>query len=315
MTIRRALRAAAALSLLGAALAGCAANGTADDGRLSVAAGFYPLAWVAQEVGGPEVRVVNLTAAGQEPHDSELTVNKTVELARADLVLLSGGLQPTVDQAAQENAQGAVLDATDVVTLRRALTDGHHEDDGHNHDHEQDHEHGDLDPHFWLDPLLMADLADAVADELGGIDPERATTYAANADALRAELTGLDGEFAEGLARCERDTMVVSHDAFGYWERYGLHFEAIAGLSPGAEPTPADLQRLQELIQQQGLTTVFTETLVAPDLAQSLAEDLGIETAVLDPLEGLDEASIEAGADYLSVMRDNLAALQEAGGC
>ena len=105
----------------------------------------------------------------------------------------------------------------------------------------------------------------------------------------------------------------VSHDAFGYLERYGIHFEPIAGLTPGAEPTPADLGRLQELIREEGVTTVFSERLASPAMARTLAEDVGVQTAVLDPVEGLtDETS---GSDYVALMEDNLAALQEAGGC
>src|SRR5690606_30757288 len=121
--------------------------------------------------------------------------------------------------------------------------------------------HGDEDPHFWLDPLLMADLGEAVAAELGGIDPDRAADYDAAAATLREQLTELDTAYADGLATCERATVVVSHDAFGYLRRYGLTFEPIAGLSPDAEPTPADLQHLQELIRTDGITTVFSETL------------------------------------------------------
>ncbi|HEV2796352.1 MAG TPA: zinc ABC transporter substrate-binding protein, partial [Nocardioides sp.] len=169
------------------------------------------------------------------------------------------------------------------------------------------------DPHFWLDPLLVADFADAVAAELADVDPDGATTYADNAAALRTELETLDQEFTDGLAGCERSTTVVSHDAFGYLARYGLDFEPIAGLSPDAEPTAADLGRLQSLITSDGVTTVFSERLVSAKMADTLAGDLGVTTAVLDPIEGLsDETSDE---DYLSLMRENLTALREANGC
>jgi len=107
--------------------------------------------------------------------------------------------------------------------------------------------------------------------------------------------------------------VVVSHDAFSYLERFGLHIEGIAGLSPEAEPTPADLARLQDLIGSEGITTVFSERLVSQRLSQTLADDMGITTAVLDPIEGLsDETSDE---DYLSLMRENLSALELANGC
>ncbi len=179
-------------------------------------------------------------------------------------------------------------------------------DDAHAHDAE-------VDPHFWQDPLLLADVADAVAASLTEVDPAHTTAYAAHAADMRAELEALDADYTAGLARCTRRTVVVSHEAFGYLERYGLHFEAINGISPDAEPTPADLARLQQLVRDEGITTVFYETLATPKLAETLARDLGIGTAVLDPLEGLSDQT--AGEDYLSLMRANLAALKEANGC
>ncbi len=149
--------------------------------------------------------------------------------------------------------------------------------------------------------------------KLAAIDPEHADDYAANAAALRSDLESLDRSYDKGLANCDRSTVVVSHDAFGYLAKYGLDMEPIVGLSPGAEPTPADLARLQDLIRTDGITTVFSERLVSPRLSQSLATDMGITTAVLDPIEGLSDQT--ADEDYLSLMKQNLAALRKADGC
>jgi zinc transport system substrate-binding protein len=269
-------------------LTACAAQ-AADDGRVQVTAGFYPLAWVAERVGGPDVDVVSLTQPGVEPHDLEPTFARTVALARADLVVVQRGLQPAIDESVAQNAEGRVLDTTQVAPL-----------------------HGD-DPHFWLDPVLLADVGDAVAAELSDIDPQHAPTYAANAAKLRGDLLQLDHDFTTGLADCERHVIVSSHDAFGYWSKYGIEVAPVAGLTPDAEPTPAGIARLQQLIRDEGITTVFSERLASPELTDSLAHDLGLRTAVLDPVEGL--ASADSKDDYLSLMRQNLAALQEANGC
>ncbi len=271
-------------------LTGCAAL-AADDERVQVTAGFYPLAWVAERVGGTTVKVTGLADPGVEPHDIEPTFARTVALARADLVVVEHGLQPAIDEAVEQNAEGRVLEVGDVVSLH------------------------DGDPHFWLDPALLADLGAAVAAELSSLDPPHAATYSANAAALRADLEGLDRAFATGLERCERHVIVSSHGAFGYWAKYGIEVEPITGLTPDAEPTPAGLARLQALIREQGITTVFSERLASPELTDSLARDLGLRSAVLDPVEGLTADQAEQGADYLTVMRANLSALQEANGC
>ena len=305
---------AALLLTASASLAGCGAFDdpvTSADG-IQVAAAFYPLAYVAERVAGDHASVENLTAPGGEPHDLELDPQETAAVAGADLVVYESGMQPAVEDAIATSAGGETLDVADVVELRPA---GEHagEHAGETEGEHAGHDHGDLDPHFWQDPLLMADLGDAVAERLAEADPEHAAAYRANAEDLRGDLEALDQEYADGLARCARSTVVVAHDAFGYLGRYGLDFEPIAGLSPDAEPTPADLAHLQQLIREDGITTVFYESLGGPDIADQLAKDTGVRTAVLDPLEGLTDAT--ADEDYLSLMRANLAALEEANGC
>ncbi len=272
---------------------GCSPQQGGSDG-VRIAAAFYPLQYVAQRVAGDLATVDNLTQPGREPHDLELSIQETRNIAGADLVVHEAGFQPTVDDSIEQNATGVVIDVTDVVDLR-------------------DSADGQSDPHFWQDPLRMATLGDSIAARLAEIDPDHGDTYAANAADLRADLEALHADYTSGLADCERTTIVVSHDAFGYLREYGLEIEPVAGLSPGAEPTAADLSRLQQLISRDGITTVFSERLVSPRLTESLASDMGITTEILDPVEGLsDETSSE---DYLSLMRENLAALELANGC
>jgi zinc transport system substrate-binding protein len=286
------MRLAPLLALLLVSTSGCAAfrdDSAAASGKIGVAAAFYPLAFVAQEVGGDQVAVTNLTQPGKEPHDLELDIKTTEDVADAQLVLVEHGFQPAVDDAVAQVATGDVLDVADVVDLE-----------------------GD-DPHFWQDPTRMATLTQAVADELADLDPDHAADFRVRAERLSGELSDLDTAYADGLRGCQRDTIVVSHDAFGYLGKYGLDIEGIAGLSPEAEPTPADLARLEDLIRSDGITTVFSERLVSPKLTAQLADDLGIRTEVLDPIEGLSD--VTAGEDYLSLMRENLAALEQANGC
>lgn len=300
--MKRLAAAAIAGTLLVSVTTGCAAftddSATSADG-VEVAAAFYPLQYVTDRVAGDHASVENLTAPGGEPHDLELNPKETGEVAQADLVVYEGGFQPSVDDAVDENASGATLDVATVVDLVPFRDHGVDSDE--------------IDPHFWQDPLLLADVGDAVADQLADVDPTHADDYRANADDLRGDLEALDQEYADGLAGCERTTIVVSHDAFGYLQRYGLTMDAILGLSPDSEPTPADLARLQDVIREDGVTTVFSETLASPESADALANDMGVRSEVLDPIEGLSDET--AGEDYLSLMRANLSALEEANGC
>ncbi|MBZ5741018.1 metal ABC transporter substrate-binding protein [Nocardioides mangrovi] len=300
-----------AVAAIGAALllpvvSGCAAftddSASSADG-VEVAAAFYPLQYVAERVAGDRlghgVTVETLTAPGGEPHDLELSPKQVADVAQADLVVYERGFQQSVDDAVDTNATGDTVDAASVVDLVPFREHGVDSDE--------------IDPHFWQDPLMLADVADTVADHLADIDPGHADDYQANADDLRSDLEQLDQDYTAGLASCERSTVVVSHDAFGYLQRYGIQMKAILGLSPESEPTPADLAELQDLVKSEGITTVFSETLAPKEVAESLAHDTGVKSAVLDPIEGLSDET--ADEDYLSLMRSNLSALQEANGC
>ncbi len=265
-------------------LAGCGGSGR----RTDVVAAFYPLAYAAQAVGGESLRVRNVTPAGAEPHDIELTPQDVVAVERARLVIyLSHGFQPALEHAVRD-ASGRRLDALAGLPL--------HSGEG-----------GKTDPHVWLDPVLFARIVRRVGVAL---DRPRA------AAALTAKLHALDLDYRTGLAHCARREFVTSHAAFGYLSaRYGLHQVSITGVDPESEPSAQKLGSLAELVRRLHVRTVFFERLVSPKLAETVARAAGAKTAVLDPIEGLTPAESTSGATYLSLMRQNLGALRQALGC
>jgi zinc transport system substrate-binding protein len=292
---------------------------------ISVVASFFPLAEVARAVGGDLVQVSNLTRAGTEPHDLELTASQVDQLEDADLVLYLGqGFQPAVAEVV-ERRSGRRVDLLEVIEPGEGELDDHDDAPSEGEVQAPDeeptaggHEHpeGGMDPHFWLDPTLLARAVDRVEAALAEASPDQAGAFAANADRYQESLAELDAEFEQGLADCDRRDLVTSHAAFHYLaERYGLRQLPIAGLSPESEPGPDRMAELADLITEVGVTTVFYETLAAPDVAETLAREAGVEVAVLNPLEGLTQAEIDAGKDYAAVMGDNLAALTKALGC
>jgi zinc transport system substrate-binding protein len=299
------------------ALAACSTTTGGDDGTVQVLASFYPLQMIAQQVGGDRVEVGSLTPPGAEPHDVELSPAQVASVSAAQLVVYQSGFQAAVDAAVSEAGPARTVDAADLAHLETTEQEGHTQElGGESHDeagHEDEgHEHGGLDPHFWLDPTRMPAVADAVADALSEIDPDGADTYRANATALDARFDELDAAYTAGLATCERRTVVTTHEAFGYLaQRYDLQQVGIAGVDPETEPSPARLRDVGDLVRAQGVTTIFFETLASPKVAQTLASDLGVETAVLDPIEGLtDDAQ-----DYFTISEANLEALRVALSC
>ena len=261
------------------ALAGCG-GGASDD---TIVAAFYPLAFAAGQVAGPDAEVVNLTPPGAEPHDLELSPRDVGRVRDAALAVYAGdGFQPAVQQAVEGRGGPSV----DVLAHAGAVGE---------------------DPHVWLDPVRFATVAREIASALG--------TPAA-ADDLVARLDALDDEYRRGLGRCARREVVTSHAAFGYLAaRYGLVQVPLVGLQPEAEPGPREVERLVDEVRATGATTVFSEPLASPALADAVAREAGVATAVLDPLEGLTADETDAGADYFSVMEKNLDMLRTALGC
>lgn len=284
--------------------AGCTGGaggvGGAEDDRLAVLASFYPLQYVVEHVGGDLVAVSSLTPPGAEPHDVELSPSQVRAVGEADVVVYLSGFQAAVDDAVAARTPEHLVDAARTTAVAEHLGEA----DGH------DHEGGD--PHFWLDPTLLAALAPDVAAALAQADPAHADAYTAGAEALLRDLTALDEELATGLADCDQSVIVTAHTAFGYLtERYGLEQVGLSGLDPEAEPSPARLREIRDVVAASGVTTVFTEALVSPKVAETLAADLGITTAVLDPVE----SQVDPEVDYREAMEQNLVALRAALGC
>ncbi|MFJ5232158.1 metal ABC transporter solute-binding protein, Zn/Mn family [Kitasatospora sp. NPDC088391] len=304
---------AVAASLLLSACGGTSSAADKDGGKLEVVASFYPMEFLARQIGGEHVKVADLTAPGVEPHDLELTAKQVAAVQRADAVVYLKGLQPTVDQAVAQSHSKHVVDATAASPLvDHHLDEGTTEPEGHSADDGHDHEHSGAagDPHIWLDPTRYAAVAKSVGAGLAAADPANAAEYQRNTDALVDRLASLDQEFRDGLKSVDTRTFITSHAAFGYLaDHYGLDQVAINGVDPEAEPTPSRLAAIQQAAKENGATTVFFESLVSPKLATTMAGDLGLKTAVLDPLEGIKEPDKN---DYFSVMRQNLANLRTA---
>lgn len=293
------------------ALSACSSAGAAggSGGKYDVVASFYPMAFLAERIGGSHVHVTSLTQPGQEPHELEISAQQTVQLEKSDAVLYLKGLQPNVDKAVAQSGIATKVDAASLTTLEEHGTDvGGHADE---HDAHHDEEHGGKDPHVWLDPVRYAQIAEGVGKAFEKGDPDHAADYRKNTAALVKELGELNTRYETRLKDAKSTVFITTHAAFGYLaERYGLTQEAINGLDPESEPSAARVKDLQETAKSDGVTTVFYETLVSDKTAKTLAKDAHLKTDVLDPLEGITDKS--RGTDYFQVMDANLEALQKA---
>ena len=318
---RRTLLSALGLGAGAALLAACGEGTAADGDGLSVVTSAYALSFLVTRIGGEHVALTDLTTPGADAHGLELSVKQTMIVEEADLVLQIPGFQTALDDAIASQGGDNVLDASSVITLLAAdagsAEEGHageseeehaeHAEEGDSH---EGHDHGPNDPHFWHDPLRMADLGDAIAARLGELSPEHAEEFTSAAATVREELEQLDAELTSAFEDVadERRTFITSHAAYTYLaDRYDLHQVGISGIDPETEPSPQRLLALETVVRDEEVTTIFFEATASPKVAQTLADNLGIDSAELDNLE--TQQSPEA--DYPAVMRSNCTAITE----
>ncbi|WP_326817069.1 metal ABC transporter substrate-binding protein [Streptomyces sp. NBC_01762] len=313
MNVRRLIPTAAVAGAVALGLTTLSACSTSDAAeskngdKLDVVASFYPMQFLAEEIGGTHVSVTTLTKPGVEPHDLELSPRQIGGLGDADYILYLKGIQPAVDDAIVQSGVRNSVDAAKLTTLEDHGT----ETGGDEHGHAHEGEGAGADPHIWLDPVKYAEVAEGVGKSLEKADPNHAADYRTNTDALVKKLDALNTSYRKGLSDTATKTFITTHSAFGYLaERYGLIQEGIAGVDPESEPSPARVKDIHTIAEKNKATTVFFETLASDKTAKTVARDTGLKTDVLDPLEGITAKS--KGDNYIEVMQSNLAALQKA---
>lgn len=286
--------------LLSSLLFGCTSGMNTDSERLQVAATIYPLVFFAEQIGGDLVEVTALVPQGLEPHDYEPSPNDLKALYDADLVIYNGAaLEPWMEDLGSELTEDDVelFEAASHVDLI-ALSD---------------EENGEWDPHVWLDPIRAKTIVNSLASTMAGLDSENAETYQNNAKVIMAELDKLSEDFTMELAlmSCSAREFVTAHEAFAYLaDRYGFTMISISGINPQDEPSIKELEEISKVVEEHGLTTIYTETLVSSAYAETISEETGATLMVLNPLEGLTAEDVAAGENYFSIMKRNFGNLK-----
>ncbi len=324
---------AAALLSLGVVLAGCgnagsngaastssegATTGSSSTGKLHIITSFYPMEEFTSKVAGDLADVEVLIPPGTEPHDWEPTPQDIAKMTEASMIVYNGaGMEGWIDQVKDSlGSNGPVLvEASKGVQILQGTEEEDHEHEGEEEagHSEEAHDHGGFDPHVWLSPKQAQNEVKNIEAALVQLDPTHANQYKQNADAYIKELTQLDSDYTKGLSNTKRKDFITQHAAFAYMARdYGLTQVPISGLSPEQEPTAAQMAKVVDFAKQHSVKTIFFETLVSPKIAETIANEVGAKTAVLNPLEGLTDDQVKAGENYITVMKENLAGLEKA---
>jgi len=263
--------------------------------KLQVTTSFYPLYFFTTQIAGDKADVYNVTPAGAEPHDYDPTTQDLAHIEDSQLLVLNG----VKLEAWGERIKTSLQDThTRVITVGDSVANiaG--------------------DPHAWLDPVLAKQEAASIAQALEQADPSNASVYAENLQILNDKLDQLNQSYATGLSSCATHDLITSHAAFGYLaKQYNLNQVSIAGLSPDAEPSTQQLADVADFAQQNNVQYIFFESLVSPKLAETIATEVGAQTLVLNPIEGLTDVEMADGKTYFTEMETNLKNLRQALSC
>lgn len=281
-----------------------------EEAKVNIVTSIFPISEIAERVGGDKVTVTNITPVGVEPHDYEPTPKEVILLNKADLVILNGAGMESWSEDIVTNLKEKNIP---VLILADHVSSLIEHEESHT---EEEHHHGKYDPHFLIDPIIYMEEIDSITQAMIGISPENADYYKENSKTYSEEILELHQTFSSDLSTCTNRTIITNHEAFNYFaKRYGLELIAIAGISPDVEPSSKKLAELANLVEEKGIKYIFTETLVSPKFAQTIAEETGAKTLILNPMEGLTKDEIEEGKDYVIVSKENLSNLKTALEC
>lgn len=190
--------------------------------------------------------------------------------------------------------------------------EGHEEEGGHGHGHN----HGGKDPHFWLDPMLAKTAVGTIEDGFVSVGGDNESAYADNADAYRSRLDELDEQFQSTLAGASKDVVFVAgHNAYQYLgKRYGFEVRTLTDLSPDDRPTPRDIERAQQIIEEHDLEYVCADPLESQRAANQLVEETGAtEVLPLTAIPGQTQEWADEDWGYIDIMEQvNLDTLRKA---
>lgn len=308
------------------------ATKSVKEGRLKVYTSFYPMYDFTKKIVGDKAEVINLVPAGTEPHDWEPSPTDIASLKEGDIFVYNGAgmehwVEKIIDSIGTSNLE--IVEASYNLDI---IKDDHHDDeDKHIEDsetkdereddhqleeaHEDEHDHGEFDPHVWLSPIMAKAELKNIKDALVKVDASHASYYEANYEKYAKALDELDQAYQGALEKipAEKKSIVVSHEAYAYLcEAYGLTQVGIQGISAEAEPDAKRMAEITEFVKDNGVKVIFTEELLNSKIGDTIAKETGAKVLQLNPIEGLTKEQLEAGEDYISIMKKNLEALLEA---
>ena len=257
----------------------------------------FALGDIVQHIAQGSVQIVHILPFGVEPHDFEPTPKLMGQIEKSALVIYNGaGLEPWIHTASFKNS---VVNMSQYVTLRKVASTENL-----------------TDPHYWLDFANMKKATDVITKRLIALLPQHEKLYRKNEKLYLQMLDNLDKKYRNTLGSCQKDTIIVNHNAFSYLaNKYNFHVAYLSGLSPDAEPNAKKIIELIEMIKEHNVSTLFFEDFASDKAIKSIAHTAKVQVDVLKPLGNITADEANANLSYEAMMLINLQKLSKALSC
>ncbi|RBP87629.1 zinc transport system substrate-binding protein [Cytobacillus firmus] len=295
--------------------------------ELKIYTTVYPLQFFAEQIAGDQASVESILPPGSDSHTYEPTTSDMIKISESDAFIYNGaGLESYANKISKtiQSDDVKILEASKGIDLENHVhnheegdggheSDHTHEEEGSHEDEHAGHNHGDQDPHVWLDPIRSIQLAEHIKDVLVELKPGQEEIFNQNFEELKGKLENLDQDFRAHLENLPENKIIVSHAAYGYWEKtYGIEQIAVSGLSPTNEPSHKEVQNIIRTAEKHGLKHVFFEQNITPKVADIVRKEIDAEALRIHNLSVLTEEDIKNNEDYFTLMQHNLEELTKA---
>ncbi|MCQ2466552.1 MAG: zinc ABC transporter substrate-binding protein [Clostridia bacterium] len=309
------------VALLLLPLCSCARTEFFEEGKLKVVCTIYPVYDFTCQVAGDKADVKLLVKPGSDPHSWELSTDDMLLLEEADVLIANGaGMEPWLDTCldALDNKDINVCiasDGLDLITFGDTTNDAFEDFEGSDHDddhdehhdeHGHDHSANGIDPHTWLSLSNAIKEIDAITNVLSKVDPANADYYLNNAQKYQADISSLQDEIDQYKDGLQGQTIVVSHEAFGYiCSEVGMTQMPVEGISSDAEPDARTVSLIIDFIRANGIETIYYDSIINPSAAYVISEETGCELILLHSFGSVTSEEYNNKMSYVQAMREN----------
>jgi len=232
--------------------------------KFKVVTTFTVIQDIAQNVAGDAATVESITKPGAEIHDYQPTPRDIVKTQSADLILWNGfNLERWFGRFFANIKNVPSVTVTDGITPL-PIQEGPYL--------------GNPNPHAWMSPNNARVYVENIRAALVKYDPQHAEIYNQNAKNYAEKISQLDVPLRQRLVKipAQQRWLVTSEGAFSYLAKsYDLKEAYLWPINAEEQGTPQQVKKLIDLVRQQNIPVVFSESTISDKPARQVSKETG----------------------------------------